>query len=419
MILDEVPPLDTENSDGLFPTPMIPSRTRVSKQRRMLLGIALVALLLIGSVLLYPVLLFTPTRSVPRVAAAPITPGTLSFGSSHQFNPSLTQGYNDLITLSLHGIPALSSGLAYDAWLMPDQSDDSTVPLLLGTLHAGANTLFYASPSHTNLLASYSGVRITVQPTNPTPQTPSLNPKTWKWQGFIPNTPAPGDEHQYSLLSHLRHLLAKDPTLQENGIPGGLALWLTQNVSKIDEWAGSAQSDWHGAQTSPGDAAQLHRQLLRVLEYLDGIFYYERDVPAGSPWIVDPLAGKIGVLDCVQAQQPPAFLAHVDIHLTGLASAPGHTVQQQQLAVLIDTVVARMTIDLQRVRKDAALLVTMNTTRLRQQGNQALLDDMAYLTSEVTSGWLDSPTGENIGGVLWISSRLQQLAVVSVSAISV
>jgi hypothetical protein len=403
---------EEERSSGEEPSPYRMLKAPPSPLRR-----SQMALLLVVSALLLSVTLLVPLHLAPPPTPAPaIVPlGTFSFESSGQFNPTLTEGYNDIVTLSLRSIPAPPKGFSYDAWLLPDPSDDSTVPLLLGSLHPGPVNLISTSPDHTNLLASYSGVRVTIQPENSTPDTPSQDPKMWKWQGFIPTVPTPGDENQYSLLAHLRHLLATDPTLQENTIPGGLVLWLTRNVSKIDEWAGSAQSDWHGLQTSSGDAAQLHRQLLRVLEYLDGIFSYERDVPVGSPWIVDPLAGKIGLLDSVPNQQPPGFLAHVDIHLTGLANAPGHTQQQHQLAIMIQRVLARMNTDLQQVRKDAVTLVKMNTAHLRQRSNQALLDEMMNLTSEVKSGWLDPQTGEDVGGVLWITSRLQQLASVPVS----
>jgi hypothetical protein len=407
---------DAHSSPSLEPARSLPSPQTLPKTRQPLLSARKMALFLVISALLLPVMLLIPTRPThpvhPIPAAIPV--GTFSFESSNQFNPTLTQGYNDIVKLSLSRIPAPPQGFFYAAWLMPDPSDDSTVPLLLGIFHAESITVTYSSPDHTNLLARYSGVRITIQPANSRPETPSLDPKTWKWQGFLPNGASPGDEDHYSLLSHLRHLLARDPTLQANDIPGGLVLWLTQNVSKIEEWAGSAQGDWHGMQISAESADQIHRHLLRILEYLDGMFYYERDVPAGSPWIVDPLAGKIGLLDRVQNQQPPAFLVHVDIHLTGLANAPGHTMQQQQLAILIDTVITRMKRDLQQVRKDAALLVTMNAQQLRQLSNQAPLNEIAHLTSEVNSGWFDTQTGENIGGVLWMTSRLQQLASASV-----
>lgn len=368
-----------------------------------------VTLLFIGSVLFLPLMLWFPTHtpsSPPELAPV----GTFAFESSGQFNPTLTQGYNDRVSLSLRTLPPPPRGFAYDAWFIPDPTNASMAPLFLGSLHPGSNTLVYTSPGHTNLLASYSGIRVTLQPAVRPSETPSLDSRMWKWQGFFPNEPMPGDEHHYSLLSHLRHLLAQDPTLQANLLPGGLVLWLTRNTAKINEWAGSAQSDWHGRQTSSGDADQLHRQLLRILEYLDGISYYERDVPAGSPWIVDPSAGKIGLLDRVPNQQPPAFLVHVGVHLIGLTNAPGHTIQQQRLAVLITTVISRMQADLSRIRQDANALVTMNTQQLRQQRNQAPLDDLMNLAGELQSGWFDPQTGENIGGVLWMTSRLQQLA---------
>ena len=63
------------------------------------------------------------------------------------------------------------------------------------------------------------------------PVMPSLNPATWRAVGEIPDIPT----HQYSLLAHLRHLLAKDPTLQDLGLSGGLALWLYRNTGKLME----------------------------------------------------------------------------------------------------------------------------------------------------------------------------------------
>ena len=134
--------------------------------------------------------------------ANPTTVGTLTFTNSGQYDPDTTVGYNDIVTLSLHGLTTPQTGMADFAWLLPDQGDDRTVPLLLGRLpvNAGNATLQYTSPTHTNLLAQYSGVRITEQPANNDPSTPSLDPKTWRWEGWIPNTPTPGDVHQYSLL---------------------------------------------------------------------------------------------------------------------------------------------------------------------------------------------------------------------------
>lgn len=401
-----------------------PEKRRTSKGRRWR-PFLLITGLFAASALLLPLLLgptqIQPTQArVGRDQGASLEVGTAAFLSSGQVDQGLTQGYNDLITLNLHSLPAPQAGLTYYAWLMPDPTDDTMPPLLLGTLHPGQTgqvTLTYVSPSHANLLASYSGVRITEQPGGSTPSIPSQDPTTWRWEGWIPNIPAPGDENHYSLLSHLRHLLAKDPTLEANNLPGGLALWLTRNVTKIEEWVSAAQGSWHGAQTSQEDADLIHRQMVRILEYLDGQSYAWLDLPAGSPWLVDQAGGKIGLIDRVQNQTPPAYLEHVDLHLQGLAGAPGHTAAQQQLALLVDKVTTRMETDLRQVRTDASALVKINVTQLKQAKNLALLDEMARLSLEVTSGWFDPQTGENIGGVLWIMERLQQLATIPITSV--
>ena len=381
-----------------------------ARRRTFVMG-SVLTLLVLASVLFLPPLL-APTPARP--AAGEKLVGTMAFGSSGQIDPTATKGYNDTITLTLSHLPSPASGRAYYAWLMPDTTDDTTLPLLLGTSSRDRITLTYASPDHTNLLASYSGIRVTEQAANSTPVTPSLDPATWRWEGWITSTPTPGDENQYSLLSHLRHLLARDPTLRANDLPGGLSLWLTRNVAKVEEWASAAQGQWHDAQTSDADADLIHRHMLRILDYLDGQFYVWRDVPANSPWLVDPLAGKIGLINSNARQNPPAYLPHVDVHLTGLSNSPGHTQEQQKLAILVDSVIQKMNRDLEQVRKDASELVKMSADQLRQAGNLEKLNDMVNLTTEVKSGWFDEHTGENTGSVLWMTARLQQLASVPV-----
>jgi hypothetical protein len=371
----------------------------------------LVCMLVVASALFVPLMLAAPPSHPGALAL-----GTLDFTSSGQVDASLTQGYNDIITLTFsQALPAPDAGLAYAVWLMPDQTDDSTLPLLLGMLHAGESELTYISPAHTNLLAFYSGVRVTEQSAGSTPRLPSQNPAMWRWQGWIPNVPTPGDEQHYSLLSHMRHLLAADPVLQANGLSGGLALWMTRNVAKVEEWAEAAQGQWHGTATSPADMALIQRQMTRMLDYLDGAAYVWRDVPAGSPWLVDQAGGKIGLINRVPEQNPPAYLEHVALHLQGLASAPGHTSAQQQLSLLVNTVIQRMQSNLVRVRQDASAVARMNLAQVRQPGTLAPLDEMASLTMQVASGWLDPVSGEDIGGAFWIMARLQRLATISLS----
>jgi hypothetical protein len=287
-------------------------------------------------------------------------------------------------------------------------------PLLLGRLpvSAGNVTFQYPSPTYENLLAQYSGVRITEQPANDNPSIPSSDPKTWRWEGWILNTPNTHYIDQYSLLAHLRHLLAKDPTLQDYSIQGGLVIWMRRNVGKVQEWSSAAQGQWN-QRMSDGNAALIHRHLIRILDYLDGQTYAWQDVPAGSPWLVDPVAGKLGLLSYTQGQEPPGYLQHVDYHLTGLVNSPGHTDEQKQVAIQAHGVVKRMIDDLTEVREDARLLVNLSNDQLSQPYTLTLLNKMVTLTGEVNSGWYDSTTHENQGGAIWLNTRLQQLATIS------
>jgi serine/threonine protein kinase len=351
------------------------------------------------------------TSSPPKLVMV----GTLTFTDSGQYDPSITVGYNDIVTLSLHSLTTPQTGMTYFVWLMPDQGDDGTVPLLLGRLlvNAGNATLqypsqAYPSSAHTNLLAQYSGVRVIEQPASGDPGSPSLDPKTWRWEGWIPNTPTPGDERQFSVLSHFRHLLAKDPTLQANNIPGGLVIWMTLNVGNVQEWSSAAQGSW-----GDGDTDLIRRNLLRILDYLDGQSYVWQDVPPGSPWLVDPVAGKLGLLSYTQSQETPGYLQHVDIHLKGLAGSPGHTEEQKKGTIQEEDVIARMINDLTQVREDAVRLIHRSNAQLRQPDTLTLLNEMAYLTKGANSGWFDATTHQNQGGAIWLSKGIQELATIS------
>ncbi len=406
---------DAHPGGNLSPVPpalhSAPSRKGTSILLSALFGVLLVISVLFARLLL--AVLPPPLHPVAQIA------GVLTFTSSGQVDSALTEGYNDIITLTFsHTLPSPPAGMAYVAWLMPDPTDDATLPLLLGMLSPGATRLTYISPTHRNLLAHYSGVRVTEQPAHPIPTLPSQDPALWRWQGWIPNIPTPGDEQHYSLLSYLRHLLAADPILQAHGLAGGLAFWMTRNIAKVEEWASAGQGQWHGDKTSPDDAALIERQMIRMLDYLDGEDYVWHDVLAGSPRLVDSAGGKIGLINRVREQTPPAYLGDVALHVQGLAGAPGHTSAQQHLAVLVYTVIERMEQDLLRVRADASAVVRMALSQMRQPGTLVLLDEMALLTTQVASGWLDPMSGEDIGGSLWILTRLQTEASISLHPVS-
>jgi hypothetical protein len=381
----------------------------------------LVALVVVAGAVLLPALFSAqPELMSTTQPAAPIVTsvGQIAFTSSGQLDPTSSQGLNDTITLNLHNLSMPAHGQSFYAWLMPDGTDDNTIPLLLGQLSImnGVAHLTYTHPNHENLLAIYSGFEIAEQPSNSMPMTPPLDPKQWRYVGGIPDTSTPGDEQHYSLLSHMRHLLAKDPTLQQIGLQGGLDIWLYRNSEKILEWSSAARDTWAGGQQTD----LIHRHMIRVLDYLDGAAYVSPsgDLPSGSPLLVDPHVGRIGLLEVSPTQVLPAYLTHVDIHLQGLINAPGHSQAQRQLAMKIDKAL-KMDISLfQQVRQDAAKLVKMSGAQLKSNAALSLLNDMVTNANAAYTGQFDPIIGGNINGIVWIHNELQGIATMDVTVVS-
>ncbi len=396
-----------------------PPSSRRPPERKQLAFIAVVVSLLVAvSALLLPVLLAQPgklaTASHP-VTSAPIV-GRVFFTSSGQLDPTSSEGLNDVLHIELGGLTPPASGKSDDAWLLPDTSQDEQQPVFLGALQIlrGSAQLIYTSPNHTNLLATYSRFLVTEQAANEEPFIPSLDPATWRYAGSIPDIPTPGDANHYSLLSHLRHLLAKDPTIELIGLSGGLAIWLYRNAGKILEWSSAARDDWAGGQAS---LALMRRQIERVLDYLDGANFAWRDAPPNTPLLVDPNAGRIGLLEFVQGQNPPGFLAHVDFHLVGYTHAPGVMVDQKRLATKIDAMLIAVTALLWKVHGDATLLAQMSDTALLEPQALSLLDDMYTNATDAFVGQPDPATGSVQGGVTQIHDELQRLSTIEVSKI--
>src|SRR5262249_28867028 len=144
-------------------------------------------------------------------------------------------------------------------------------------------------------------------------------------QGQAPSSPDPNmpGMSELNVLSHLRHLLAEAPELQKVGLPGGLDIWLFRNTQKVLEWAGSARDDW-GTQ----DTALLHRQVVRILDYLDGLSHVQSDAP-GEPTLVTSQLAQIGLLDRSK-HQDPSLLYLIDFHLNAMILSPGFTAEQVQ-----------------------------------------------------------------------------------------
>ncbi len=393
--------------DPAWPLPLLHVPPTLRKQ-----VLFVVAVLLFCCLGLSPLLLPTSSAQLAQQqATVPPRPlGSLVFTSSGQLDPSSERGINDHITLNATFTQRPTHGLSAYAWLLADRTNGDLPPLLLGSLTFAGNTahLSYQSPDHNNLLADYSRLLITLQPAHPQPSVPTTNSRAWLASGAIPNTPAPGDEHGYSLLDHLRHLAARDPTLASIGLGGGLAIWLYRNVGKVFEWSNAARDDWGGQAFD-----LLRRQVIRVLDYLDGSAFIWRDVPSGTPFLVDPHAGRLGLLTFTAAQTPPGYLAHISIHLAGLAHAPGATGTLQHEAGRLQDALDRIANELQQARSDAVAIIQMSQPALAGKQALTLLNDLVSHANTAYVGRLDPATGTQVDGTAWLVGQIQGLATIT------
>ena len=217
--------------------------------------------------------------------------------------------------LDLHGLQPPAPGNGDYAWLLSDKAQGDTTVVLLGKLsiNQGSAHLFYGGDQqHTNLLAITSRFLITEESAATTPIAPSPDYSTWRYYGIIPQSPDSQDPNHFSLLDHLRHLLAADPLLDQLELPGGLCNWFYRNSGKLIEWTVSARDRWEEAK----DFAFARRQTVRTLAYLDGLSYVSQDLLPNTPLNSNDRLARIGLIEVNGPNQdPPCYLDSVVFHL--------------------------------------------------------------------------------------------------------
>jgi hypothetical protein len=368
------------------PPQVISSPPPPAPQRRGGLRLVLVILLVcvvIGSGLGAFFLFNHPSSTTSTVANTIV--GQAVFVSSGKINETTNQGSNDEFQINLHNIPDPQSGTAYFAWLLPDKSQSEEAPILLGklTVNSGNIHFFYSGDSnHTNLLAITSQFLITEEAAHLTPVVPSPDQSKWRYYAEIPQTPAAGQT--YSMVNHLRHLLAADPELDVYHLAGGLDIWASRNIQKVMDFATGAQKNWNTKNFNT-----MHAQIVGILDYLDGTKFVGKDVPAGTPITANSKFAQIGLLQLQAGQNPSGYLYHIQLHLNGVLSSPGATQYQHTLAAQIDTEITNMQGWLEQVRSDATKLVQMDAAQLALPSSLTLLNDMATQATYAFKGRSD------------------------------
>jgi len=342
--------------------------------------------------------------------------GHAYFVSSGLLSLNSSQGITDEMQLHLQGVPNPQPGNSYYAWLLTDKTA-SYVPILLGKLQVDRGIVDFAfpgTPQHLDLLATNSRFLITEEDASQTPTNPSLDPQAWRYYAEFSNVPNPADTtNHFSLLNHLRHLLAQDPKLQAAGLTGGLDIWLFRNTEKILEWSGSARDVWQNQNVQSG--AFIHRQVVRILDYLDGFSYVQREVPPGTPILVDPVIARVPLLETVPEQNPPGYVFHIGRHLEEITKSPNVTKDQIALAVEINQATNNVQFWLQQVHKDALQLINLSNAQLLLPSSRSILDDMKTQASFAFTGQIDPATGKVKPGVVQIHYNIQRLATFDIT----
>jgi serine/threonine protein kinase len=396
-----------------------PSGSSLPLHARLLSPYGLIASALVSLLLIISTVFFVQGAmpESPHAASGPLPIlGQVVFLNSGQGVTSENQGVNDEIAVSLSHLSLLPPGRSYYAWLEGDSDTSDTSTVLLGQLAVDregnahlANTNpqhAYIDSQHANLLTTMSRFLVTEEDSRVTPAFPSPDKTAWRYVGAVSQTPSRIDQDHFSLLDHLRHLLASDPTLDGIGLHGGLSLWLYRNAGMVQQFAQGAQRDY-----GTGDAANVHLELVRLLDYLDGINNVSGDIPAGTPVLVNRTYAQIGILQLHAYQNPPSYLYHVGLHLNGLVSSPGSTLSQQRLATLIVADLNTAGSLFQQVRSIASQLVSLTPAQLLQQ--QGVREQLSNLVSLATNAYQGKDGMLN--GITWVHEQLENLAVMPVT----
>ncbi len=392
-----------------------PKKSRRGKPTMLIILLALIVLIAALSAGLLFAQRTGSTPSAPsQQAASPSTVvGHLYFLSSGQLSQVGTTGINDKIELELSSMSPPATGKSYFAWLRSDANMSDGSVILLGqlTVSHGSARLVYTDAQHTDLLVQMSRVLITEEDASLIPTVPSLDSSAWHFAGGLSQEPAPNDQKHYSLLDHVRHLLAAEPSLEARGLHGGLNLWLYRNVGKLLEWTRNAQDGWGNPNQSP----LMRRQVMRVLEYLDGTGEINTDVAGHPPIIVDAVEGQVGILQTHAYQDPSSLLEQIGFHLTSLVEAPGVSAAQRQTALQLDGALNAVQSDLENARQDAKQLVMLSDSQLQGPRAQSLLNDLVTQTTTAYVGTTDPSTGKTQPGVVGIYESMHMLGTIDIT----
>jgi eukaryotic-like serine/threonine-protein kinase len=395
--------------------PAISPERKPARRRLWIILAAMLILVLVGSSLGAYFAFFAKGGTPPPSGPISSIPGHAYFVSSGLLSTDVNsnQGITDQLQIKLSNVSPAPLGKGYYAWLLNDKTLQWH-PIPLGQLTVNNGVIDFSYPGdqqHSNLLATNSRFIITEEDAGSSPANPSLDPGALLYYAEFSQIPDPTNPKHYSLYDHVRHLLSDDPKVKAVGLTGGLDIWLYRNAQSILEWAGSARD----LQKS-GNVGLIRRQLARIIDYLDGTYYNQHDLP-GVNLLVDPTIAKLGLLTFDTALQVnnPGYLYHIGTHLRDIAVLPQADAQQKALAIQINQAINAVNGWYQTIRADALQLYNMSDVQLLGNQGRPLLDEVATLANNAFVGQIDSQ-GHVIDGVVQIHYAIQRLATFDIKA---
>lgn len=411
----------------LQPTPAAsyPHLRKRTPKRRILIAMAALLLVILGGFGLSA--FYVLSHKETAVGNTSHIVGYAFYSSSGLLSEASSQGIDDQFQIALQNIPATASGKGYYGWLLGDRHKNTKqnrckaaqelVPLGILPIHNNAINMFYAGDAkHTNLIGCTSRFLITEESSASIPTKPSTDKNTWRYYAELPQIPNPKDALHYSALDLMRHLLFEGGGLKQQNIHGGTDIRFLRNAQKIWEWASSARDTWGNTTGSN----LMHRQIIRILDYLDGtapnLVSTELPRSAQPQLLVDPILGAVGMIDL--PKQNASYVDRISRQLSTIALDPGVTAQMRSLAIQLNKELNAIQSWLEKVHQDAKQLVKLDSKQLQQPAALSMLDDMQTFAGYAFVGLRDPATNKVQAGIAQLHDGIQQLATFDVAAYS-
>jgi len=164
----------------------------------------------------------------------------------------------------------------------------------------------------------------------------------------------------------------------------------------------------------------MHRQIIRILDYLDGTApkLVSTELPRGAQpqLLVDSTFGAVGMIDL--PKQNSSYVDRISHQLSTIALDSGVTAQMKSLAIQLNKELNAIQSWLEKVHQDAKQLVKLDSKQLQQPAALSMLDDMQTFAGYAFVGLRDPATNKVQAGIAQLHEGIQQLATFDVTAYS-